>query len=154
MHCGRCPPVTRRESPAIQAAVSRPQPFALLLCTIGSHPMTFVFCPDNEIPRNIAFFRHMGRCLIRRDKTAGHTSSSEEVQRLLILNADLEQYTQHARESTNCLNPRTAAPRGCGRELEMRRLTCVLCCEPRGRILVGQTETVAQGKPMTPNPAG
>jgi hypothetical protein len=42
--------------------------------------------------------------------TATCTSSSGEVQHILIPKTDLEQYTQHAGESSNCLNPGTEAP--------------------------------------------
>ncbi len=51
-------------------------------------------------------------------KTAGLTSSSEDVQRLLILEANLEQYAQLARESANCLNPGMRSSRGCRGKLE------------------------------------
>jgi hypothetical protein len=45
-------------------------------------------------------------------------SSGEEVQWVLILKADLEHYTRHACERSNCLSRRTEPLRGCRAELE------------------------------------
>jgi hypothetical protein len=57
-------------------------------------------------------------CLLFRQITARRRSFGEEVRRLLILAIDLEQYSEHARGSANCLNPGIGLPRGCWGELE------------------------------------
>jgi hypothetical protein len=90
---------------------------------IANRPMGLVGCSNRDVAAEVLGLWHsVAGYVLAREMTATCTSSSGEVQHLLIQKTDLEQYAQHAGESSNCLDPGTEPAGGCKGDSESARV--------------------------------